>query len=107
MNKWSKRVPRLRQQDLLFAVKAVADYLLDVVKGKQHLPYQPLATVFNLYVCHIENTDKKTDIWVGQLFFASRDEQAFTEIVDDVRNFLKTKGKLDEALITTGRDVTL
>jgi hypothetical protein len=57
--------------DVIFSVKAVADYLLEIVHGKQAVPYQPKPTVFNLYAGHLTKTeDEKLDseVWVGQLF---------------------------------------
>jgi len=96
-------------EDVKFSVKAVADYLLTIVTGKQSLPYQPKPTVFNLYAGHLTKTvnDKLQDeVWIGQLFFASKDEKDFTEIVREIETFLKTRGKLTNSILR-GRDVTL
>jgi hypothetical protein len=96
-------------EDVKFSLKAVADYLLTTINGKQSLPYQPKPTIFNLYAGHLTktvNAQLQDEVWVGQLFFASKDEGDFTEIIHEIENFLKTRGKTTNSILH-GRDVTL
>jgi hypothetical protein len=105
-NRWNKRV--LLREDVLMAVKAVSDFLMEIVHGEQPLPYQPKATVFNLYASLMEKSknDKKTALFIGHLFFVSKDETDFNNLVVEVQNFLKTRGK-PVVSFTSGRNVTL
>jgi hypothetical protein len=104
--KWRKRV--LLREDVLMAAKAVSDFLLEIVHGKQPLPYQSKPTVFNLYAGHLQKSknSQKTDLFIGHLFFVSNDETDFNNLVVEVQNFLKTRGK-PVVSFTPGRDVIL
>jgi hypothetical protein len=99
----------LSTEEVKFSIKAVADYLLAIVKGKQALPYQPKPTVFNLYAGHMTKTvggKQQGEVWLGQLFFASKDEGDFHQIVHEIETFLKTRGK-PTSCILRGGDVTI
>lgn len=99
----------LTSEEVKYSIKAVADYLLAIVKGEQALPYQEKEVVFNLYGTHLTVTVKNeliSEVWVGQLFFVSKDEDAFTELVQEFENFLKTRGKPIPTVLR-GRDVKL
>lgn len=99
----------LKPDEVRFGVKAVADFLLDVVNGKQPIPYQEKATVFNLYAGHLTKTKnkvKESEVWVGQLFFASASEADFNKIAQEVLMFLKMRGQPATNWLP-GRDVNL
>jgi hypothetical protein len=108
MSRWKKRI--ILREDMLFAVKGIADYLMSIVKGRQELPYQPKTTVFNLYAEHMEKiVDNKPteEMWIGQLLIASKDEQDFASFIGEVQTFLKTRGRPYMQFIIKGRDVKL